>query len=196
MNSFRIIGDEQELGDETKKYLISISPTATVKEVVEDILSRKDKWGFIGIKDKKEPFHGAHSFEYRYGINEKIPAEEELFWREIMNCRVLNIEGSGGWSRDDFQFVIEKESRIDSFEALWKKVNMAQFELIATGLVHQGYYVQIELSLNTYRQLLRTASDFEIGTKISSVKNGGTIHGVPFITTLDTDRVLIVKEFH
>ena len=195
MNSFRIIGDEQELGDETAKYIITVSPTATVKDVLEDILSRKDKWGFIGIKDKKEPFRGAHSFEYRYGSNEKIPAEEELFWKEIMDCRVLNIEGSGGWSRDDFQLVIAKKRQIDSFEALWKKVNKAQFELMTTGLVHHGYCVQIELSPKTYQQLLCTAYEFETGTKLSSEKKGGTIHGVPFIITQDTDRVLIVKEF-
>lgn len=109
MDSFKIVGYGKTFGDETTEYIIKVSPTATVREVLVDIVNQKGEWGYIGIKDDKEPFFGSHRFEYGNGKSEKVSEDEETFWNGIMNRKVIAMEGSGGWTRSDYQLVLEKE---------------------------------------------------------------------------------------
>ena len=105
MDSFKIVGYGKVRSDETSEYIIEVSPTATVKDVLADILNRKE-WGAIGIKDDKEPFFGAHHFDYSYGEKEFKSHEEKMFWDKIMNRKVVALKGSGGWSCSDYQLVL------------------------------------------------------------------------------------------
>lgn len=85
-----------------------------------------------------------------------------------------------------------------SFDELHEKVSKASMELRCNGLERFGYSVQIELSINTYRELLCDYQGrFAIKTEVDDPKeriHRGTIYGIPFILTQDTDRVLIAKE--
>ena len=110
MDSFKIKGYGKTYGDETTEYIIDVSPTATVRSVLVDIVNQKNEWGYIGIKDDKEPFFGSHRFEYGNGKSEKVSEDEEKFWNGIMNLKVVAMEGSGGWTRSDYQLVLEKDS--------------------------------------------------------------------------------------
>ena len=85
-----------------------------------------------------------------------------------------------------------------TFDELHEKVRKAFMELRCNGLERVGYGVQIELSVNSYRELLndyhgRFAIKTEVDDPIEGVHRF-TIYGTPFVVTLDTDRVLIAKE--
>lgn len=105
MNSFKVIEYEKVRGDATREYIIKVSSTAIVRDVIADIL-KKNEWGYIGIKDDEEPFFGAHRLEYTHDKLKIISEEEKRFWDNIMNQKVIALKGSGGWSRSDYQIVL------------------------------------------------------------------------------------------
>lgn len=109
MNSFKIVKYGEIIGDATCEYFIEVSPTATVNEVLVDIVNNKDEWGYIGIKDDKEPLFGSHCFEYGFGKSKSVDTNEEQFWHSIMKRKVISMKGSGGYSRSDYQLVLEEE---------------------------------------------------------------------------------------
>lgn len=83
-----------------------------------------------------------------------------------------------------------------TFEELLEKIRNAQYELISSGLNIRGYKLEIELSIASFRDLV-SKNKFslirtEVDTPIERVQ--GTVFGVPFVITQDTDRVLIAKE--
>ncbi len=84
-----------------------------------------------------------------------------------------------------------------TFDKLYKEVRKAFCELQNNGLV--GYEVQIELSINSYRELLADRDHyFCIKTEVDTPKDcvcRGTIYGTPFVLTKDTDRVMVAKVF-
>lgn len=85
-----------------------------------------------------------------------------------------------------------------TFNELYEKVNKAALELLCSGLDIRGYGIQIELSINSYRDLLNELERrFAIRTEIDDPNervHRGTIFGTPFVLTQDTDRVLIARE--
>lgn len=84
-----------------------------------------------------------------------------------------------------------------TFDELHVKVRKAFMELRCNGLEKVGYSVQIELSINSYRELLNERQGFAIKFEVDNPReriNRGTIYGTPFILTECTDRVLIAKE--
>jgi len=104
--SFRVVGCGEVRGDCSAEYKIEVTKGATVSEVISDILSDTREWGYIGIRSTTEVF-GEHNFEYRYG---KILSNKEgSFWKRIADRKVKAIKGEGGWSRSDYQFVLEEE---------------------------------------------------------------------------------------
>ena len=91
----------KDFGDSTNEYLIATT-CKTVRDFISEWLSTQPKeWGYFGIKSDKNVFVGFPNCEYRYG---KIVTKE--FNEEILNRTILKIEGSGGWSRSDFIFVL------------------------------------------------------------------------------------------
>jgi len=85
-----------------------------------------------------------------------------------------------------------------TFYELEEKVRKAQKELYINGLERYGFEIQIELSINSYRDLLNDRDHyFVIKTEVDDPKDcvcRGTIYGTKFVITKDTDRVLIAKE--
>ena len=86
-----------------------------------------------------------------------------------------------------------------TFDKLYEAVRKATDELMRNGLDHAGYEIQIELSINSYRELLCDRDHyFAIKIEVDDVKervHRGTIYGTPFILTEGTDRVVIAKVF-
>jgi hypothetical protein len=89
--------------------------------------------------------------------------------------------------------------KMSLFDELFSKVRKASLELQSNGLKKFGYEVLIELSINSYRQLLLDRDNyFAVRTEVDDPKDcvcKGTIYGVKFIVTKDIDRVLVAKEF-
>ena len=85
-----------------------------------------------------------------------------------------------------------------TFDELHEKVRKAFMELQYNGLERVGYGVQIELSINSYRELLNDYHGrFAVKPEVDDPKeyvHRGTIYGTPFVLTQDTDRVLVAKE--
>ena len=85
------------------------------------------------------------------------------------------------------------------FDDLFNRVRKASLELQSNGLKRFGYEVLIELSINSYRQLLADRDNYlAIRTEVDDPKDcvcKGTIYGIKFIVTKDIDRVLVAKEF-
>lgn len=85
------------------------------------------------------------------------------------------------------------------FDDLFNRARKASLELQSNGLKRFGYEVLIELSINSYQQLLADRDNyFAIRTEVDDPKDcvcKGTIYGIKFIVTKDIDRVLVAKEF-
>lgn len=89
--------------DETNEYLVELSRSMTVREFIDEWLeTRPDEWGYFGIYDCKSIF-GNPVCEYRYGkiITPILPTN---FLESEIKC----VHGSGGWTRSDFQFEVER----------------------------------------------------------------------------------------
>ena len=85
--------------DETTSFDIKINKdNATVKDIIEYILSRSKDWGYICIGT----FLSHKSIEYKYGviISDNISSEDK-------NKIVKTINACGGWSRMDYRIVID-----------------------------------------------------------------------------------------
>lgn len=84
-----------------------------------------------------------------------------------------------------------------TFNELWEKVSKAQYELNSSGLEFRGYGVKIELSIDSFQDLVAEKQFSAIRTEVDTPTekvHRGTVYGVPFVITLDTDRVLIARE--
>ena len=89
--------------DCTSKYYINFPQGMTVGEFINEQLADESEWGYFGIYDPNQYWFepGNPCCEYRKG---KITSES--FTDEILNSVIKKVEGSGGWSRSDFKFVI------------------------------------------------------------------------------------------
>lgn len=110
MKVFGITEYSEPSTDATSKYTIKLDGLPTVAQVFSQILDDKRSWGYIGIKRSNAPIFGFNALEYANG-KLKETNEESLcaFWNNIMNWRVTKMEGSGGWSRNDFLLTITSE---------------------------------------------------------------------------------------
>lgn len=105
MNSFKIVEYGPTGGDQCSPYYIEVSPGVTVGDVVEDILSNKDEWGIICIEQKDNN----HAIEYKYGelLKNNVSKEEQYFWNNLVDWKVVKMRGSGGWSNSDYWLTIQ-----------------------------------------------------------------------------------------
>ena len=108
MNSFEIVRHGPCGGDQCSPYYIEVSPSATVKDVIEDILSNKNEWGSISI-ERENWRDNNHEIEYKYGklLKDKISEEEKYFWNNLLDWKVVGMNGSGGWSNSDYWLRIQ-----------------------------------------------------------------------------------------
>lgn len=86
--------------DATCGYELYFIKPCTLKQFIEDVISNKKEWGYIGIqlKDKATIF-GDPYIEYRWGkLLSKFPGE--LLDKQI-DIKAKH-KASGGWSRMDY----------------------------------------------------------------------------------------------
>ena len=93
---FEIIQSRPEGSDCTAPYNIHFYKKCTVKEFIDEILSRKDEWGRIIVSHDRASFE----VEYRYG-ELKTPISNEILERTIIFA-----DGSGGWTSMDYRLYL------------------------------------------------------------------------------------------
>jgi len=99
---FKLVQAGPESRDCTAPYDVILDRSYTVKEFIHTVLTqRSDEWGYIGIKNPDEPFFGDPKIRYRWGIEEYAPL------RSLFDKRIISVTASGGWSRMDYQLVLE-----------------------------------------------------------------------------------------
>ena len=81
--------------DCTGPYYITPKKSFTVRDFVNAVIADTREWGYIGIAAPRATF-GNPNIEYKCG---KLTAN---FSDEILNKQVLELSGSGGWSRSDY----------------------------------------------------------------------------------------------
>ena len=108
MNSFEITGYGPCGGDQCSPYYIEVSPSATVRSVIKDILSNKNEFGSIRI-ERKSWRDSDHKIEYEYGklLKDTMSEEEKYFWNNLLEWKVVSMHGDGGWSNSDYWLTIQ-----------------------------------------------------------------------------------------
>ena len=81
--------------DCTGSYYITPKKSFTVRDFVNAVIADTREWGYISIAAPRATF-GNPNIEYKRG---KLTAN---FSDEILNKQVLELSGSGGWSRSDY----------------------------------------------------------------------------------------------
>lgn len=90
----------KEYGDASAEYIVVFDKGMTVREFIKEWLTENpNEWGYFGIYDGFSIF-GNPSCEYSHGIL------KGGFPRKYLNLPIIDVYGSGGWSRSDFRFVV------------------------------------------------------------------------------------------
>ena len=90
--------------DCTGPYNVIFAKGMTVRQFIDEMLTEHDsEWGYIGIYRPKSILFGKPCIEYSHG------ALKETMPDEYLDKVIINVNGSGGWSRSDFQLVLEGE---------------------------------------------------------------------------------------
>ena len=90
-------------GDDTWDYIIT-TDNKTVGDFIREVLKDKGEWGHFGIYNSKtNSVFGNPRCKYEYGgiIGEPLP-------QEYLSKEIKSVSGSGGWSRSDYLFVVER----------------------------------------------------------------------------------------
>ena len=82
--------------DCTGSYYITPKKSFTVRDFVNAVIADTREWGYIGITAPRTIF-GSPNIKYEWG---KLTTAN--FSDEILNKQVLELSGSGGWSRSDY----------------------------------------------------------------------------------------------
>lgn len=89
--------------DETGPYYITLKRECTVREFIEYWLKNySNEWGYFGIYDGDSIF-GHPNCEYSKGQINTYPIPDEFLGKKIEK-----VYGSGGWSRSDILFKINR----------------------------------------------------------------------------------------
>ena len=105
MKTFEITGYGKDYGDQTREYIIKVNPDNTVRDVIQDILSNQNEWGYIELKLSDWRESSKNRLEYGKGVI--INLDKVTYWRDKLDKKVINMKGNGGWSRSDYQLEIE-----------------------------------------------------------------------------------------
>lgn len=91
----------KEHGDCTCEYIIWLLRECTVREFILEWFKKYPKeWGCFSIYDRTGYFKGLVR-NYKNG-----QVIEDQFPDEVLNAKLLSVEGSGGWTRSDLLFCI------------------------------------------------------------------------------------------
>ena len=89
-------------GDETQSFDVR-DYKETLGEFVKEVLTKyKGEWGYLKIKGNS-PF--SPRFEYKHGeLLDEIP-------HDLLDKKIVNVQGDGGWSRMDYTLCLEDYGR-------------------------------------------------------------------------------------
>lgn len=84
-------------GDCTARYTVTLDKEYTVKEFIDEVLTRNE-WGCVGIYNEGQAWFdsGTPNCEYSRG---KLITEMPL---EVLERKIESVTASGGWSRMDY----------------------------------------------------------------------------------------------
>lgn len=89
--------------DDTWDYIIT-TDNKTVGDFIREVLKDTREWGYFGIYDSKTiSAFGNPRCEYECGEIKGEPLPQEY-----LNKEIKSVSGSGGWSRSDFLFVVDR----------------------------------------------------------------------------------------
>lgn len=133
MNKFdMIISYGPEAGDCTRPYYITLKrKDITVEEFIKFILTDSDwerEWGYFDIftNKKQMPFRPKYALSYSKGEAKGT----SVIPNKIMQSTIKQISGSGGWTRSDFDILIEGDTKMENNNHEHNQENMADKELI------------------------------------------------------------------
>lgn len=99
---FRLVRTGEIRGDCTAPYDVIFDKEYTVFEFIQAVKDTGKEWGYIGIKNKEEPFFGKPKCEYNRGV-----VFNSEFTTDVLSNVVVSARADGGWSRMDYLLVIE-----------------------------------------------------------------------------------------
>ena len=144
----------EEVGDCTRPYHVTLNRSdITVKEFIDYVLSeRKSEWGYIRIYNwgNKAPWDADYKFEYKHGeakVDEVVPS------RILASC-IKQLVGSGGWSRSDWDIIIEGKEQMNKEDAIKKLEIEKKFGSIKKFENGSGYSSPIQLILSDIQMKL------------------------------------------
>ena len=93
--------------DETAGYRVIIKKqNLTLLEFIDDLLSTK-MWGYIKLKDGKNPWTCTTLCEYKWGEIIVPLLEEDR--KKYGDMEIVSMDASGGWSRFDWYLEFKEE---------------------------------------------------------------------------------------
>lgn len=84
-------------GDCTASYEVTLDKVYTVKEFVNDVLSKAGEWGYINIQGN------SYTMSYKYGKMETPMMDSDG------DKTISSVSAHGGWSRMDYHITIKEE---------------------------------------------------------------------------------------
>lgn len=99
---FEFVQTGPTAGDETAPYDVILDKTYTVQEFINTVITKlSGEWGYIGVKNPKDPFFGEPHCEYKWGkLLSSMPDD-------ILTKTIRSAKASGGWSRMDYILVLD-----------------------------------------------------------------------------------------
>ncbi|MCD8401441.1 hypothetical protein G1K52_11810 [Tenacibaculum finnmarkense] len=95
---FKFKKNTKTFRDETAGYCVILSKDYTVGSFVEEVLTYKNEWGYIGV-DSGAIF-GSPNCEFKNGVLiGNLP-------NDIMCKKIISVRANGGWSRMDYLLTI------------------------------------------------------------------------------------------
>ena len=88
-------------GDCTASYGVIVDKGCTVKEFIEDVLTRNE-WGYVGIYKEGQAWFERGTPKCEYKGDKLIYAMPE----EVLSREVIKASADGGWSRMDYLLYI------------------------------------------------------------------------------------------
>lgn len=101
-----------EIGDCTRPYYVTLGRSdITVEEFIKYVMDElKSEWGYIRIYERNivNPWSADYEFEYSHGVAKS----SEVIPPYVLASCIKTLSGSGGWSRSDWDIIIEGEKQM------------------------------------------------------------------------------------
>lgn len=98
----KFVKDGEDRGDCTASYKVILDKKYMVWEFIWEVINNNKEWGYIGIRNKDEPFFGKPKCEYRDGF-----IFNSEFTSPVLHQIVSSAKAEGGWTRMDYLLDLE-----------------------------------------------------------------------------------------